>query len=304
MKRIAVLGAGRVGRVIAQDLADRYDVTALDCCAGALERAFPQKTYIVKEHMLARGNPFQYWNMTLYPHGMVYGFGEGEVDLNIWNDIDIPSYDKLAKRIDFKGMTMLVNLHLCYGEDLFAARETRKAVDEYREARRIARDTREASVHNSLGIFFRRQGWPVLAKNEYDDALKAVHITANEKSNVLVNLGNLEKDSRHYDKAMDYYRQALDFNSDNNDARYNLILTGAYGALEKRDYENAAQQFEKLLTLPNPDPMVNFNLGVLYDKNLNDKYKALLYYRKFIELAPNSGQAETARKRIKELENL
>ena len=42
MQTIAVLGAGRVGRVIALDLADRYQVTAFDSRREQLDRGFPE----------------------------------------------------------------------------------------------------------------------------------------------------------------------------------------------------------------------------------------------------------------------
>jgi tetratricopeptide (TPR) repeat protein len=264
-------------------------------------RAFPQNTYIVKEHMLARGNPFRYWNMDLYPHGMVYGFGEGKPDTAIWNDIVIPSFDKLERNIDFKGMTMLVNLHLSHGEDFYEARNTRNAVEQYRKAREIAESSGEASVHNSLGIFFRRQGWPVLARNEYESALKAEHITANEKSNIYVNLGNLEKDRRQFNQAIDYYQKALSINRDNADGQYNYTLAKAYESLESKNYSDAAGYFESALRMPDSDPLINFNLGILYDKNLGDESRAVYYYKKVIEMVPGSREAGIGRKRLLEL---
>jgi Tfp pilus assembly protein PilF len=287
-------------RMIALPLNAAY-ADGADLCL-ALARAFPGRSYIVKEHMLARGNPFKYRNMQLYARGMVYGFGEGQADTSVWSDLNFPAVDKYGGNIDFKGMTMLANLHLGYGEDLYTARDTRKAVEQYREGRRIAEMTGEASVHNSLGIFFRRQGWPVLARNEYDSALKAGHITAYEKSNILVNLGNLEKDGGRYDKAMQYYRRALDINHDNAEAEYNLTLTLAYGALQEKKYNDAANYFEKSMRMPHSDPLINFNLGVIYDKNLNDRQKAIYYYGRLIDLLPGSSQAGTARRRMAELE--
>jgi len=267
-----------------------------------LARSFPQKSFIVKEHMLARGNPFEYRRMNLYPHGLVYGFKEMEIDLSLWNELVIPSYAELSKNLDFKGMTMIANLHLCRGEDLYKARERREGAAEYAMARRIAESTREASVHNSLGIFFRHEGWPVLARNEYESALSAKHITADERANIFVNLGNLDKDSGKYDKAIEYYLKALEINNENDEANYNLLLARAYSDMKTTDYRSAAENFEKALNMPDPDRRINFNLGVLYDKNLNDRARALYYYKKFIEIYPDSEQAEAAAERVKQLE--
>ena len=268
-----------------------------------LARIYPDKTYLVKEHMLARGNPFSYHTMNLYPRGMVYGFKEGESDPALWDELVVPEFDNLSRNLDFKGMTMLANLHLCRGEDLYRARERREAVEQYRMARNIAESTREASVHNSLGIFFRHEGWPVLARNEYESALNSRHLTADEKANVYVNLGNLEKDRRKYGEAIKYYKDALDIDNNHTEARYNLYLAEAYGDLSDGRYLSAAENFEKALSSPEPDPLINYNLGVIYDRNLNDKEKAVYYYKRFIELFPNSPQSETVNKRIQELQS-
>lgn len=277
------------------------DLSGSDLCLSLMYR-YSQNSYLVKEHMLARGNPYNYNKMKLYPRGLVYGLKETESSLEIWDDITIPPLEDLIDNIDFKGMTMLANLHLCYGEDLFKARQSRDAVNQYRQARSIAALTREASVHNSLGIFFRHEGWPVLAKNEYESGLEAGHVTNIEKANIYVNLGNLEKDGRKYDKAIELYLKALNINSKNKEAQYNIYLAKAYDYLKKRKYDLAVLNFENALKLPGPDMSIYFNLGVIYDKNLVSKSKAIYNYTKYIERYPDSDQAEAAQKRIVELQ--
>ena len=283
------------------DLNLRTDLAGPDLCL-ILAHSYQQKTYIVKEHMLARGNPFNYHEMSLFPNGLVYGFGDRELNIDIWEKLEVPPYEELSSNLDFKGMTMLANLHLCYGEDLFEARKRREAVVEYGKARKIAGSTREASVHNSLGIFFRHEGWPIMARNEYEAALGARHLTANEKSNIYVNLGNLEKDSRRTEDAIEFYLKALDINDENTEAKYNLYLTKAYKAINEMNYRSAAENFEKALDLPDSDPQINLNLGIIYDKNLNNKSKAVFYYKRFMELFPDSERGEAVGDRIKELE--
>ena len=288
-------------RIKMKELNLRSDLSGPDLCV-LLGRAFAETTYIVKEHMLARGNPFNYDRLNLYPNGMVYGFMDKEPSLDTWNDLVIPSYSSLARNLDFKGMTMLINTHLCYGQDLFKMRKSRDAVDQYREARKIADATREASVHNSLGIFFRHEGWPVMAKREYENALAAEHLTADEKSNIYVNLGNLEKDRGKLDSAVEYYMKSLEINDDNNEARYNQYLAMAYNDLNRRDYKSAVSNFEKASELPESDPNIIFNIAVIYDQNLNDTAKAIFYYKRFMGITPSSDQTSAARRRVGELE--
>jgi tetratricopeptide (TPR) repeat protein len=294
-----VISIERLKRRMA-DLNLRSDLAGPNLCV-LLSRVYPEKTFIVKEHMLARGNPFNYDKLNVYPHGMVYGFAELEDDLSLWERLTIPIYSDLSRKLDFKGMTMLVNLHLCYGEDLYHARKRREAVEQYREARKIAESTREASVHNSLGIFFRREGWATLARREYESALKAEHLTANEKSNIYVNLGNLEKDTRKMGKAIEFYQEALKTNDDNKDAEYNLYITRATLDLNREDYKSAVGNYEKALALPESDPGISFNLGVIYDQNLNDTSRAIYFYKRYIELSPASDRTRAADNRIEEL---
>jgi hypothetical protein len=55
--------------------------------------------------------------------------------------------------------------------------------------------------------------------------------------------------------------------------------------------------------MPDPDPQINFNLGIIYDRNLNDKARAVYYYKKFVELYPGSPQTDAVIDRIQELDN-
>ena len=92
-------------------------------------------------------------------------------------------------------------------------------------------------------------------------------------------------------------------NAQPGDQAARLYLAEAYGDLSDGRYLSAAENFEKALSSPEPDPLINYNLGVIYDRNLNDKEKAVYYYKRFIELFPNSPQSETVNKRIQELQS-
>jgi Tfp pilus assembly protein PilF len=275
-------------------------MTGQEACFKLLS-SYPEKSYLVKEHLLRMGTPFSYHDLTLTTHGMVYRWGKWPLDPGAWQKIEIPEFDNPELTIDFKGSIMLSNLHLCIGEDLLALGDTSRALTHFREGRDACAFSDEASVHNSLGIFFRRQGWPGMAQEEYELALSSAHLTAFEKANIFVNLGNLRKDRGDFAAAAELYNKALKIKGDNTDARYNLSLAEAYSALNRGDYAGAARYFEAALATPGADPRLIFNLGVLYDKSLNDTAKAIDYYRRFAGLAPGLAESQAAAQRIREL---
>jgi tetratricopeptide (TPR) repeat protein len=64
--------------------------------------------------------------------------------------------------------------------------------------------------------------------------------------------------------------------------RYNLGVAYTKAKL----YREAAAEYEKALVLDPRNKEAHYNLGLLYDKVLSDKEKALIHYRAFLELAP------------------
>ncbi len=261
----------------------------------------PDKSYLVKEHILSKGMPFDYRDLDLTPGGMVYKWGHSSLDAAIWNNLDMPAAPDFIQNINFKGLTMLCNMYLCRGEDRQALGDTSGAISDYREARRIAENSIEASVHNSLGVFLRRRGWPVLADQEYDQALKSAHLTAFEKTNILVNKGNLKKDERKFNDAIDFYNQALSINKANSDARYNLALAQAYQSLGRGNPQDAAGYFENALSISKSEPRIYLNLGILYDQNLGDTARAIDNYRQFVKYSPPGPEVQAALRRIQML---
>ena len=58
-----------------------------------------------------------------------------------------------------------------------------------------------------------------------------------------------------------------------------------------REYTKAETEFMKALELAPDDPGVHYNLGILYDDNLDNSRKALVHYQRFLELAPHDTDA-------------
>ena len=75
---------------------------------------------------------------------------------------------------------------------------------------------------------------------------------------------------------------------------YNLAII--YENEEK--YKEAAQEYEKTLEFAPDDADIHYNLGIVYDEHLQDDEKAILHYRRYLELIPNADDADEVRKWI------
>lgn len=69
-----------------------------------------------------------------------------------------------------------------------------------------------------------------------------------------------------------------------------------------RMYQKAETEFLKALELAPGDPLIHFNLGVLYDDDLKNKEKARLHYSRFLEIAPDDPDASRVTTWLSELE--
>jgi tetratricopeptide (TPR) repeat protein len=232
---------------------------------------------------------------------LLYHVGKWPLNPANSKDGQLLAYENQLEHLDIKGLTMLCNLRLCRGEDLFAAGDTTRAQKEFQTATELASHSGEASLHNSLGIFFRRARQPKLAEMEYAKALKSWHLTANERANIYTNLGNLKKDKGMFDEAIGFYRQAIDLNAHHTDAKYNLALVQAYQGVSRGEYKDAVDGFESALSYPEADPKLIFNLAILYDQKLADTVRAIQNYSRFAKIMPSLPESQMALRRIKEL---
>ena len=75
--------------------------------------------------------------------------------------------------------------------------------------------------------------------------------------------------------------------------RQRVILAYNIGCVYKasKQFNKAEQEFLKALALAPDDPAIHFNLGVLYDDNMQLPTKARQHYERFLELAPQDADA-------------
>ena len=65
---------------------------------------------------------------------------------------------------------------------------------------------------------------------------------------------------------------------------------------------DAEREYLKCLHIDPKDAGVHYNMGILYDDKLNENHKALLHYKKFLELHPMGDTAERVRDWITRIE--
>jgi tetratricopeptide (TPR) repeat protein len=69
-----------------------------------------------------------------------------------------------------------------------------------------------------------------------------------------------------------------------------------------RQYPRAETEFLKAMEMNPDDAALHYNLGILYDDNLENGQKARQHYERFLELAPNDPDAPNVVKWLKELD--
>ncbi|MDD5020467.1 MAG: tetratricopeptide repeat protein [Candidatus Omnitrophica bacterium] len=82
--------------------------------------------------------------------------------------------------------------------------------------------------------------------------------------------------------------------------KYHYNLGAVY--TRDKDYENAVKEFNSVLSYNPNDAKTHYNLGIIYDDYFKNKEKARYHYRAFLDLQPESDDAESVREWLAELE--
>ncbi|MGH1363173.1 MAG: tetratricopeptide repeat protein [Calditrichia bacterium] len=109
-------------------------------------------------------------------------------------------------------------------------------------------------------------------------------------------LGNMLFDSQRYREAIGYYTTVLAKNTNNADVRVDLGVSH----FNLQDFKAAEEQFQLALKLQPKHLNGLYNMGIVSLK-LGEVNKLISYWGKLIELAPESGQAQQAKKYLEEL---
>ncbi len=251
---------------------------------------WPGDKFLGKDHLWGGDNPFKYQQYQLQGNGLVYRWGKRtRADLSIWQNMAIPVADTAIQILNFNDRVMLSNIYLSWGEDLLSNGMLQEAREKFAIAAAFTESLNDAFIPNAMGIFFRRHGMHELAQREYGKALEAPFISNKVRADISVNIGNLFRDKRDYESAKGRYLLALKYRPGHADAEYNLAVTEAYINLNKKDYLMAVDNFIAAMRLDPSDPMLYYNVGLIYDNYLADTANAISYYNEYLRRSGDIG---------------
>jgi tetratricopeptide (TPR) repeat protein len=101
-----------------------------------------------------------------------------------------------------------------------------------------------------------------------------------------INLGIAYRETGDTDAAMAAVNTAIELNPDNPVAH----LQRAILAREAGDFQAALDAYDRALTLRSDYALAHRNLGILYDLYLQQSAKALVHYRRYLELVGNDDE--------------
>lgn len=166
-----------------------------------------------------------------------------------------------------------------------------KAASYYEEASKFKKYKNNARLFLNLGHVYSILG---ISEKAVDAYKRTLHIDGDNEDAVIGLMFNLRK-LGNKKKAIELGEQAF---LRSNDGEIAKLLSAYY--LENENWEKAKEMLEDRLKLDRDDTDILYNLGVCCDR-LNEAQEAIEFLAKYIELCPDSENAEKAKKRIAEL---
>ncbi len=149
-------------------------------------------------------------------------------------------------------------------------------------------------VHANLGLAYEQKGLLDEAITEYKKCLRINPVNVE----AIFDLGNAYHKKGWLDKAIAQYRKSISLDFQHTKSQFNLGIMLYKKGL---NYE-AIKAFEETLRLNPNYAEAHSNLGVVYYNNLKENKKALLHFRRALELNSNVEQADSIRQIVQLLE--
>ena len=145
-----------------------------------------------------------------------------------------------------------------------------------------------------------QQALTLMQQNKLDEAEPLfIELIAQqpELTGAYVNLGAIEKDAKRIPKAQEYFTKALDINPNFVDA----LVQKASIHQDLGEFSNAEDLLRRAEAIQPENPIVNYNLGVLYELYLQEYDLAIQYYKRYVALS-SAEDIETVKRWILLLE--
>lgn len=142
-------------------------------------------------------------------------------------------------------------------------------------------------AYRMKAIIFASQEKMEAALENYEKALEVESGDDYEDSTTLSNMGDTFRFKKNYEKAIEFYLNALKFDENNYIAHYGLGVV----YFEQSNLRKSERSFKEVVEIEPIDIDANYYLGRIYHKQKEyDKAKA--YYRKVLEVNPRDTQAK------------
>lgn len=187
-----------------------------------------------------------------------------------------------AEEIELKNSSNTIKTAQDYylkGKELIIKGEYQKANEAFKKAEEILSETQQTTTPNNVekdNLTQKEEARVIAIQLDEDKMFKRAKEAFNE--------GRL-------DEAINLYKKTLLVAPKNYNLHYNLGVI----YLKKSDYLNAAEEFKKVVSLNADDADAYYNLGVIYESFLNDKDKALHYYRKYLKYSSHKEEKKVVK---------
>jgi len=187
-----------------------------------------------------------------------------------------PYYAKYLK-LDPKG-SFAEEVYFSLGKIYCDEKNYEKASAQYKGAIAL-KGANQGMAHYYLGLCYLKINKPDLAEKEMTEASKSFPTEAT----IYGTLGEIYMKKKDFQKAIDNYKKATDF--DSNNYKYHKDLGVAYE--RKGDLDQALEEYKSAILDNDSDSQVHYLAGCIYDKK-NDYENALEQFKKASELEPKN----------------
>ena len=195
------------------------------------------------------------------------------------------------KRTEKSIVTDKVTALLASGNALYEQKKYQEAIQEYLSI--LKQNPVLYIIHTNIGNAYYELG-------DYDSAIKHYQLVLNEEpdsTEVLIALGNMYLEKGEIEKGLGYFDQ-IDMEQITNPHIFYNIGTSFFN---KGEVNKAVEYYNRAIGLDSNLSDAYYQLGVCH-LNLNEKEKARESFQKFLELAPDSAKAASAKEMLKFIE--
>jgi tetratricopeptide (TPR) repeat protein len=131
-----------------------------------------------------------------------------------------------------------------------------------------------------------------ILKETYGEYIKTLEKNSSESKEKLFKKAEQAFKEGKLEEAIEAYKNLITFYPKNYNLHYNLGVV----YLKKGDYLNAAKEFEEVISLNKRDTDAYYNLGIIYENFLNDKKRAIEFYKQYLKYSTHEKEKKEVKR--------